>query len=147
MSRMTKHNSDPTGYGLPPAQAPADPGSLFAPIPPRALPPSSPPAPRDPMTDPRDTSTLAGEMAARISGGRRKRILQLLANDGPATLFELCAAFGCQEHQISGRISEFKAEGLIDSIGRRPHPRSGCPCEVYEINDRGRDELRKIKGR
>lgn len=79
-------------------------------------------------------SSAAGEVAARISGKRKARILQLLRNRGPLTLWELAEAMSCQVHQISGRISELKFDGQILETGLHRHPVSGIWCAVYAIS-------------
>ena len=80
-------------------------------------------------------SQAAGEVAARISGKRKQRILELLQHRGPLTLWELAEAMSVQVNQISGRISELKFDGQILETGLRKHPHSGILCAVYAISD------------
>ena len=80
------------------------------------------------------TSRLALEKAGPIMGSRRAKILKLLADRGPSTIFEVADAIGVFDHQISGRFSELEAEGLIRRTGeRRPKPETSCLAEVYAI--------------
>ena len=91
-----------------------------------ALSPSRPPALSS-------GSAAAGEVAARISGKRKQRILELLQQRGPLTLWELAEAMSVQVNQISGRITELKFDGQILETGLRKHPHSGILCAVYAI--------------
>lgn len=80
------------------------------------------------------TSRLAGEKAALHSTGRKAKILQLLQERGPQTLFELATALEVHPHQISGRLTELKFELKIEETGqRRTNPETGCAAEVYRI--------------
>ncbi|MGE5609792.1 MAG: hypothetical protein ACM359_11095, partial [Bacillota bacterium] len=81
-----------------------------------------------------NTSRLAGEVAARGVGRRHQQILQLLRDRGPLALWEIAAALSVFDHQVSGRLTELKQQGLIQPLGqRRTNPATGCPAEVYEI--------------
>lgn len=80
------------------------------------------------------TSRLAGEKAALRSNSRKARILQLLQERGPMTLFELASALEVHPHQISGRITELKFDLKIEETGeRRKNPETGCAAEVYKL--------------
>src|SRR3954470_16869403 len=80
------------------------------------------------------TSRLAGERAALASRGRRQKILQLLEQHGPLALFELAAMMEVHDHQISGRITDLKRDGLIEPTGqRRENPETRCQAEVYRL--------------
>lgn len=92
---------------------------------------------RFPISELRSGSAAAGEVAARISGKRKQRILQLLQERGPLTLWELAEAMSVQVNQISGRLSELKFDGLITTTGLRKHPVSGVMCDVYECTNLG----------
>lgn len=82
------------------------------------------------------TSRLAGEKAALRSNSRKARILQLLQERGPMTLFELAQALEVHPHQISGRITELKFDLKIEETGeRRVNPETGCAAEVYCLSD------------
>lgn len=81
-----------------------------------------------------NTSRLAGQRAALASRGRRAKILQLLRDHGPQTLFELAQRMELHDHQISGRITDLKRDGLIEPTGeRRTKPETGCQAEVYRL--------------
>jgi hypothetical protein len=80
------------------------------------------------------TSRKAGEVAASHSGHRRARILHILTERGPSTIFEVAAVLNCNDHQISGRFGELERDGLIVKTGqRRPKPETQCDAEVYAI--------------
>ncbi len=81
----------------------------------------------------RTTTQIAGVSASNSMPNRRQQILDLLGSS-PQTLFELAAKMGCHAHQISGRLTDLRADGLIELAGaRRPNPATGCPAEVYRI--------------
>ena len=85
----------------------------------------------------RTTAQIAGVAATLTMGARRRRILELLQEHGPQTLFELASKLGCHAHQISGRLTDLRADALIEFTGqRRPNPQTGCPAEVYRITNR-----------
>lgn len=152
-----KQTHNPTGYATGP-----DFGPLFgsASVPTR---PSVSPAPTTPPTrqDKSTASQLAAfakplptsaDTAARVSEGRRQRILQFIANNGPTTIHEFCAAcstgsYTLHAHQVSGRFTDMAKVEFMTVVGQRPHPVSGCACQVYDITDRGRQELARLKGR
>lgn len=82
----------------------------------------------------RSTSTEAGQAAAMSSRDRYRRILDLLRDRGPMTLFELAAAMAIEPHRISGRITELKRDLLIERTGeRRQNPKTGCSAEVLRL--------------
>lgn len=83
-----------------------------------------------------DTSAAAGAIAARCSGQRYARILQILADRGPLTLFELAAEMGVFDHQISGRITELKRDGWIEPTGEtRIKPGTGASAQVLRLRE------------
>lgn len=84
-----------------------------------------------------NTRNNALAAAAPHFASRRGRILQLLQERGPSTLFEIAAAMSLHDHQISGRFTELLADGLITRTGqRRPKPDTGCDADVYALADR-----------
>jgi hypothetical protein len=79
------------------------------------------------------TSQIAGAAAARCAGGRRMQIIALL-RERPRALFELAEAMGVFDHQISGRITDLKRDGVIEATGeRRAKPDTNCPADVYRL--------------
>lgn len=83
-----------------------------------------------------DTSTRAKAAAVAIDRipQRYAQILDELRRHGPQTLFEIASKLGVFDHQISGRFTELKAQGLIESTGQtRRKPATGCECEVYQL--------------
>lgn len=75
--------------------------------------------------------------AAPSFASRRLRILQLLAERGPSTLFEVAAYMDLHDHQISGRFTELAADGLIVKTGqRRRKPETDCEADVWQLADR-----------
>jgi len=100
---------------------------------PELMPPSSSPPPGT-LWD--STRRQAGDVAATFSGQRRSRILQLLRDRGPMTIWEIAAEMSVFDNQISGRFGELERDGLIQKTGqRKPNPRTGCDAEVYAIAD------------
>lgn len=92
------------------------------------------------MSDPNErkpynsTSQLAGAVAAANSGNRRAQILLHLEQHGPSALFEVAAAIGCFDHQISGRFTDMERDGLIEKTGvRKTKPETGCQAEVWRL--------------
>ena len=82
------------------------------------------------------TSRLAGEAAEKLVGSRQARIIQLLRDRGPLTIFEVAAELGVFDHQISGRFSELERQGMIRKTGqRRRKPDTRCDAEVYDLGD------------
>lgn len=98
----------------------------------------------DQITQPpqtRSTSQLAAIAATASMPSRRRAILESLTRDGPQTLFELCYRLRCHPHQISGRLTDLKAECLIEPTGeRRPNPATGCQADVYRAGPRRPDD-------
>lgn len=79
------------------------------------------------------TSEEAGHVAARFAGHRYLQILTILYQH-PACIFEIAAAIGCHDHQISGRFGELVKHNLILRTGiRREKPATGCQAEEYAI--------------
>jgi hypothetical protein len=82
-----------------------------------------------------NTRNNALARAAPLFGSRRARILQLLNELGPSTLFEIAACMELHDHQISGRFTELAADGLIAKTGqRRPKPETGCDADVWTLS-------------
>lgn len=82
----------------------------------------------------KDTIRLAGEVAAAISGKRRRQILQLLTDRGPMTLWQLAEAMAVHDNQISGRMTDLKRDGLIEATGERlARPGSPVKADVYRV--------------
>lgn len=82
----------------------------------------------------RSTTDQAAAAAARSTPQRYRRILELLRDRGPMTLFEVAAAMQIEPHRISGRITELKRDGLIQRTGdRRQNPATGCSAEVLRL--------------
>ena len=153
----SNHTTDPTGYGLAARPSPAafDDAPLFA--------PPAAPAPSDRKTHgqqsvgfPSPTTghplPRAVEVAARVSDGRKQRILQFLANNGPVTIHEFCQACTSGSvvvlpHQVSGRFTDMAKKLWIAPIGERKSPLSPAACTVWEITPAGRDELARMKTR
>lgn len=80
------------------------------------------------------TSRKAGAVAARSAGRRNFQILTHLAEHGPSTLFEVAAAIGVFDHQISGRFTLLHQQGVIERTGlRRKKPETGCEADVWRI--------------
>lgn len=80
------------------------------------------------------TSRKAGERAARSASLRYKQILDHLQEHGPSTLFEVAAAIGVYDHQISGRFTALSKDGVIERTGqRRVKPETGCEADVWRI--------------
>lgn len=105
--------SDPTTNSAP---------SLFDPLPPIA----------------KSTSTLAAEAAVRTTSKRRRQILDTIREAGPLSLFELADRLGVHAHQISGRITDLKRDGLIQATGeRRINRATGCQADVYRLSGGG----------
>jgi hypothetical protein len=83
-----------------------------------------------------NTSREALNKAAPRFASRRGRIVQLLGERGPSTIFEIAAAMELHDHQISGRFGELERDGLIRKTGRRREkPETGCEAEVYQLAD------------
>lgn len=79
----------------------------------------------------------AGTVAARYAKERYLQILLHLHIHGAACIFEIAAALGCFDHQISGRFSALTKDGLIFRDGStRPTP-TGCKADVYQISTVG----------
>jgi len=84
------------------------------------------------------TSRLAGRSADRYSGVRYRAILIYLRDSGPACIWEIAAALGCFDHQISGRFGELVRATAIRRTGlRRLKPTTGCQADVYELTTIG----------
>jgi hypothetical protein len=82
------------------------------------------------------TTHAAAAVAAGVTPRRYEQILAHLREHGPSTLFEVAAALGVFEHQISGRFTELSQQLLIERTGQtRPNPRSDCPCDVWRVCD------------
>ena len=80
------------------------------------------------------TRDAARQVAARRTSKRYRQIAETLGRLGPSCIFEVAAALGCFDHQISGRFGEMEKLGLIRKTGdRRKKPSTGCAAEVYEI--------------
>lgn len=81
-----------------------------------------------------NTRRMACDVAATSIPRRYAQILDLLRTRGPMTLWEVAAAMGVHDHQISGRISELKEKLLIEATGeRRKKPSTGCEADVYRL--------------
>lgn len=79
------------------------------------------------------TSHIAAGKAAPRVGSRRRRIVERL-RIRPSTIFEVAESYRVPDHTISGRFSELAKDGHIELASeRRPHPRSGCPGEVWRV--------------
>ena len=80
------------------------------------------------------TRDAAGHVAARSAGKRKAAIRQLLRDRGPMTCFELAAAMGVADSQISGRITDMLKEREIERTGQTKNkPSTGCPCDIYRL--------------
>jgi hypothetical protein len=69
------------------------------------------------------TRELAGAVAAANAGNRRAQILHLLGSRGPMALFEVAAALGCFDHQISGRFTDLAGRPDRATGERKKSPR------------------------
>lgn len=65
--------------------------------------------------------------------GMRGRILEYLAEHGPATRDQIAEAFGKHVHQISGRFTELLKLGEIEETDQRRKTKSGHPAVVVRI--------------
>src|SRR5690349_19162782 len=77
-------------------------------------------------------SERANERVFPSKVGMRERVRIFVAGCGfhGATLHEICKAFNKLPHQISGRISEAKAEGEIFDSGRTRRIEGSGDCAV-----------------
>lgn len=101
-------------------------------------PPPAPAAAVAPIAAPLPTSH---EVSQRDAAWWRHEILVDISRHPEAILPEICQRLGRLPNQISGRISELRAAGLIEFTKKRPHPASGAACMAYSITSRGREEL------
>lgn len=84
----------------------------------------------------RSTSRLAGERAAASISSRRGKILSILQDRGPSTMFEVANLLHVNDHQLSGRFTELARDGLIERSGqRRPKPETGCEADVWRLRE------------
>ncbi len=87
----------------------------------------SPPAPLS-------TQQLGRVAASRSAAGRYQRITELLTERGPLAGWQIAEAIGCQLHQVSGRLTEMREQGLIEKTGERAkNLRTGVGGEVVRI--------------
>jgi predicted ArsR family transcriptional regulator len=92
------------------------------------------------------TSREAGHVAARFAGQRYRSILEYLCNR-PGCIFEIAAALGCFDHQISGRFGELVKAGYIErSNQRRIKPATGCQAEEYRLTLLGAGYIKSLQG-
>lgn len=83
---------------------------------------------------PTDTSTLAGQQAARSAGSWRRRILDAVRTRGPMALFEMAEFLAVPDHIISGRVTDLRRDGFLVATGdRRRKPATGCLADVYDL--------------
>lgn len=87
------------------------------------------------LTRTSSTSALAGEQATKRSGTWRRRILEAMRGHPQGlALFELAALFGVPDHILSGRVTDLRRDGHIETTGqRRRKPATGCLAEVYRL--------------
>ena len=89
------------------------------------------------MADKRPAEERDRILAAQIHGKRCQRILEILRNRGPSTLFEVAAELNVFDHQISGRFTDLVRGGLIERTGeRRPKPETGCPADIWRLTEK-----------
>jgi predicted ArsR family transcriptional regulator len=80
------------------------------------------------------TRQEAQAAAALRAKERYGQVLALLRDRGPLTCFEIAGALGCQLNAISGRLTELKDQGEIESTGeRRKNPATGRSSEVLRL--------------
>jgi len=82
-----------------------------------------------------------GHIAAEQSKAERYRqITDLLTERGPLANWQIADALRCQPHQTSGRLTELRAENVIENTGeRRRNPRTNVSGEVVRLKSTGLD--------
>lgn len=64
---------------------------------------------------------------------RRKLIFQALVEGGPQTAHEVMARLGFSDpNSVRPRLTELKACGLVQVVGRRKNPKTGQSGAVWE---------------
>ena len=102
---------------------------------PMAQPANRPPDLFDLLPAPQLSTQQQGMIAAAKSAPERyTQIIELLTQRGPLAGWEVAAALGCQLHQISGRLTEMRAQRLIENTGeRRKNPRTDVVGNVVRL--------------